>query len=213
MGVGVGVMLGILRVVKCDPKACVDIIPADCVVNSALVVAAKPSAGIRNQNIFNCVSCNVASLSFGNEFISWMIFLTSKINLLKNGLQRELLRRLKCIRRKIWSGCRASRAFLINMFTDVSSSSTIAFQPFLLTLRCEWVARSFDWWGCIGRSITQRNFIHFLTRTLGALLMTTCSIFMRKWVTKIKTTFHLTWMLMKLMSNLSKRRTEYENII
>lgn len=53
-------MLGVLKVIPGKPDKCIDVVPVDVVINSALAVAKQITTSDRNDvNIFNCVTCNV----------------------------------------------------------------------------------------------------------------------------------------------------------
>lgn len=56
VGLGAGVLVGFIRVIKASTKNCLDVVPADIVVNSTLAIAWETSKREKGQevNIYNC---------------------------------------------------------------------------------------------------------------------------------------------------------------
>lgn len=71
VGIGAGYMVGLLRVSRFNPASCVDVIPADFVVNSILAVS-KHSTEMKLEaekpKIFNCIISNVQKIP-----MNWII--------------------------------------------------------------------------------------------------------------------------------------------
>lgn len=65
---GVGIITGVLRVMKLYPEVCIDIVPADFTVNTILVVAAcnsRRDLTLPASNIYHSVVSNIQPIPMG----------------------------------------------------------------------------------------------------------------------------------------------------
>lgn len=78
LGAGAGIMVGLLRVMKCNPDALFDIVPADFVIDSTLAVArfgAEKSFEGDNSIVFNCTIGNARPVTIRNYFSCICVFI------------------------------------------------------------------------------------------------------------------------------------------
>lgn len=59
IGLGVGVMAGLIRIIKANRSTSLDVIPADIVVNSILAIAWKTADRDDHVSIYNSSICSV----------------------------------------------------------------------------------------------------------------------------------------------------------
>lgn len=68
MGLALGIMAGLIRIVKTSTRIALDVIPADVVVNSTLAIAWQTAKNNEsNKNIYNSTICNIRKTTISKK--------------------------------------------------------------------------------------------------------------------------------------------------